>query len=253
MTIPASVAIIAYNEEKRIRACLESLKDFSEIVIVLDTRTNDATEAIAREFGCEIFRERWKGFGPQKQNAVEKCSNEWVLIIDCDEVLPAETAHAISSAIINPISPSVGAYSFPRKNYLHGRWMRHGDFWPDRQTRLVRRGHGKFNSIVHESWAPDAGRITALDCPIEHRPFENYADMLETLNNYSTLIAEDLFARGKRTGAIAPFSHASWMFFRTYFVKMGLLDGFDGFVSAALKAGGSFFKYAKLLELQRSH
>ncbi|MDA8173066.1 MAG: glycosyltransferase family 2 protein [Nitrospiraceae bacterium] len=249
MKIPASVAIIAFNEEKRIRACLESVKDFSEIVIVLDTRTNDATEAIAREFRCEIFRERWKGFGPQKQSAVEKCSNEWVLLIDCDEVLPAETAHVISSAIINP---GVGAYSFPRKNYLHGRWLRHGDSWPDRQTRLVRGGHGKFNSIVHESWAPDSGRIAALDCPIEHRPFENYADMLDTLNRYSSLIAEDMFSRGKRTSPVSAVSRASWMFLRTYFVKLGFLDGFDGFVSALLKGAGSFFKYAKLLELQRS-
>ena len=247
--IPVSACIIAKNEAGRIERCLESLKDFDEIVIVIDSASNDETESIARSFGCNVHIEDWKGFGPQKQSAIEKCSNDWVLIIDADEAVPGETAEKISE--IMEKCPEARAYAFPRKNIFHGKWMKRGDWWPDWQVRLVDRRYGRFGSVIHERWATE-GKESKIDRPIEHYSFTDYSSMLKTMDRYSSIIAQDLFSKGTRANALMPVFHAFWMFIRIYFVKKGFLEGFDGFVMALLKAGGSFFKYAKLLEIQRS-
>jgi glycosyltransferase involved in cell wall biosynthesis len=126
--IPASVSIVAYNEEACIGNCLESVKDFAEVVVVVDAKTTDRTADICRKFGCKVYIEEWKGFGPQKQSAIEKCTNGWVLIIDADEALTEETIGEVSRSLL---APAADAYRFPRKNFLHGRWMKHGDWWPD--------------------------------------------------------------------------------------------------------------------------
>ncbi len=246
--IPASACIIAMNEAGRIGRCLKSLKEFDEVVVVVDSRSSDETGAIAAGYGCRVYSEDWKGFGPQKQSAVEKCSNDWVMVLDADEVLPLETAEEISGVVADP---KASAYAFPRKNYFHGKWMRHGDWWPDRQVRLVDKRNGRFKGAIHEGWVTE-GRQATLQNPVEHYSFENYASMLKTMDKYSSLIAEDFFAKGIRANAFTPVLHAFWMFVRFYFIKAGFLEGFDGLVMAILKAGGSFFKYAKLLELQKS-
>lgn len=247
--IPASVAIIACNEEARIAKCLESVRNFDEVVIVIDARTTDSTADIAQKYGCRIYFEHWKGFGPQKQSALDKCKNQWVMVMDSDEVLSPEAALE-AAYVLQDKEPAAQAYSFPRKNFLHGKWLKHGDFWPDRQIRLVKKDNGRFQSLVHEKWVMKGGKIENLSGVIEHRSFGGYKDMLNTLDRYSTMIAEDLYSKGKRTNALAPAAHALWMFVRVYFLKKGFLDGFDGLASSVLKAGGSFFKYAKLLELQ---
>jgi glycosyltransferase involved in cell wall biosynthesis len=246
--IPASVSIIAYNEEDRIGRCLESVKDFAEVVVVVDAKTTDRTGDICREFGCKVYIEQWKGFGPQKQSAIEKCSDDWVLIIDADEALTQETIGAVSRSLM---VPAADAYRFPRKNFLHGRWMKHGDWWPDCQVRLVRKSRGSFVSLVHERWET-RGSIGTINQPILHYPFSGYSEMIKTMNDYSTLIARDLFSRSVKANTFSPFLHGAGMFFKIYFLKRGFLDGIDGLVTAMIKAGGSFFKYAKLIEIRKS-
>jgi glycosyltransferase involved in cell wall biosynthesis len=246
--IPASVSIIAYNEEDRIGRCLESVKDFAEVIVVVDEKTTDRTADICREFGCKVYIEQWKGFGPQKQSAIEKCTNDWVLTIDADEALMRETGVEIARSLV---APAADAYQFPRKNFLHGRWMKHGDWWPDFQVRLVRKSRGNFVSVVHERWE-SKGSVVTIDAPILHYPFSGYSEMIKTMNDYSTLIARDLFSRGVKANTFSPFVHGAGMFLKIYLFKRGFLDGIDGLVTAMLKAGGSFFKYAKLIELQRT-
>jgi glycosyltransferase involved in cell wall biosynthesis len=245
--IPASVCIIAYNEEERIEECLSSVRAFDEIIVVVDAKTTDNTAGIAAHEGAKVFIEEWKGYGPQKQSSIEKCRNEWILSIDADESLPDETVEEISALLA---APGADAYSLKRKNFFHGRWMRYGDWWPDRQVRLFRKDRGRFVSMVHEKWE-GTGTLQRLSCPLIHRPFRNYSEMLKTMDSYSTLLAGELYAKGVRTNTFSPLIHAAAMFFKIYIAKMGFLDGFDGIVTAILKASGSFFKYAKLLELQR--
>lgn len=241
-----SVAVITKNEEKRLPDCLRSVS-FSNDVVVVDSGSTDRTVEIAREFGCKVYIEDWKGYGPQKNSALEKCSNDWVLLLDADERVPAKTADLIMEMVK---APSADAYTFKRKNYLHGRWLQHSGYWPDRQIRLVNRRMGVFEAAIHERWTTK-GRIEDLNAHIDHYAFSGYHDMLNTLNEYSSVIAGELYRSGKRANVLSPLIHGTGMFFKIYFIEMGFLDGMDGFVTALTKAGGSFFKYAKLLELQR--
>lgn len=241
-----SAAIITKDEERNLPDCLKSVS-FADEIVVVDSGSADRTVEIAKEFGCRVFVEDWKGYGPQKNSALNKCKNEWVLILDADERVPDETADIISGAIQKP---GVDAYSIKRKNYLHGKWLQHSGYWPDRQVRLVRKDKGAFYSRVHEKWITD-GPVQDLAAHIDHFAFSDYSDMLKTLNDYSTVIARELFASGKRVTVLAPVYHGMAMFFKIYLIEKGFLDGMAGLVTALTKAGGSFFKYAKLLELQR--
>lgn len=243
--LPLSVAVITKNEEQRLPDCLRSVS-FAGDIVVVDSGSTDRTVEIAEGFGCRVFVEEWKGYGPQKNSALQRCRYEWVLVLDADERIPPETAREISGVLQNP---SADAYSFPRKNYLRGRWIRHSGWWPDRVVRLVRKDRGRFDHPVHEKWQTD-GVISNIDSPIEHYSFSSYSDMLRTLDDYSTAIAEDLFSRGEKANRLSPVYHGAGMFFKTYFLKRGFLDGLDGLVIALTKAGGSFFKYAKLLEFR---
>lgn len=246
--MPLSVAIITKNEEKRLPACLKSISFADEIVIV-DSGSTDRTQEIARGFGCCVFIEEWKGFGPQKNIAVGKCKHRWVLILDADERVPESSSIEILKAIQKT---DAVAFTLNRKNYLHGKWLKHSGYWPDRHIRLVDKTKGSYMSLIHEKWTTD-GKIKDLDAHIDHYAFSDYSDMLATLNDYSTVIARDLFNSGKRANPLSPVYHGIGMFFKIYLVERGFLDGMDGLVTALTKAGGSFFKYAKLLELQRNN
>lgn len=246
--IPLSVAIIVKNEEMNLPECLKSVS-FADDIVVVDSGSADRTVEIATEYGCHVFIEEWKGYGPQKNSAAGKCRHEWVLFLDADERVAVETKGVILRVLEKP---EADAYRLKRKNYLHGKWMKHSGYWPDRQVRLVNKTKGSFHSVVHEQWVTN-GRVQDLDAHIEHHAFSNYSDMLETLNDYSTIIARELFASGKRATPLSPLYHGIGMFLKIYFLKWGILDGMDGLVTALTKAGGSFFKYAKLLELQREN
>lgn len=244
--LPLSVAIITKDEEDNISACLQSVS-FADDVVVVDSGSTDKTVEIANRLGARVFVEEWKGDGPQKNSAVAKCRHEWILILDADERIPAETRDKVKAIINDP--KSADAYSMPRKNFFHGKWIRHSDWWPDRIVRLARKSKGTSKSVTHSRWET-TGTTASTDAPLEHYSFDSYSDMLKTLDSYSTTLAKELYAKGRRTNLFAPGLHATFMFVKIYFLKLGILDGFDGLVIAITKAGGAFFKYAKLKELQ---
>ena len=244
--IPLSVAVITKNEEKHLPDCLKSVS-FADDIVIVDSGSTDRTVEIAKEFGCRVFIEDWKGYGPQKNSASDKCKHEWVLLLDADERVPDETRESIREVLERPAAE---AYSFRRKNYFHGKWIKHSGNWPDRNVRLVNKSKGSFLSVIHEKWVTN-GHVQDLDACILHYGFSGYSDLLKTLNGYSTITAGELFTSGRRANPLSPIYHGIGMFFKTYVLQRGFLDGMDGLVTALTKAGGSFFKYAKLLEIQR--
>ncbi len=242
-----SVAVVTRDEEERLPHCLGSVS-FADEIVVVDSGSTDHTVEVARSMGARVFVETWRGFSAQKQFAVDSCSNNWVLILDADERLPAETAETILKALsFQDDEPA--AFSFPRKNYLNGRWIRHCGWWPDRVLRLVDRRYGSFDGrAVHERWLT-RGREQPLSAPIEHFSFKSYSDIVFKMELYSDLAARTMYDSGWKSGPLKPPLHAMWMFFRTYVLELGALDGFDGLVISVMNAGGSFLKYAKLREL----
>jgi glycosyltransferase involved in cell wall biosynthesis len=243
-----SAAIITKNEGKRLPDCLASVS-FADDIVVVDSGSTDNTVEIAKEFGCRVFVEEWKGFGPQKNSAIEKCRYEWVLLLDADERVTEETKEVIVKTLQRP---EAAAYRLNMKHYFHDKWIRHSGYWPDPHIKLINRTRGSFHGLIHEKWLTE-GPVQDLDASIEHYGFSDYADMLETLDDYSTIISRELFAAGKRVNSFSPLYHGVGMFLKIYLLQMGVLDGIDGLVIAVTKAGGSFFKYAKLLELQRQN
>ena len=249
MKIPLSVAIITKNEAENLPACLVSVA-FAEQVVVVDSDSTDATREIAREFGCDLYVEPWRGFGPQKQSAIDHCRHAWVLLLDADERIPPETSAVITGIVANPNHSAVG-YRFPRKNFFQGRWIRHAGWWPDRVTRLFRKGSGRMTEAsVHEAVAVD-GAVGTLDAPIEHMTESRLDRIIKKIDHYSTLGAKDAFAQGKRSTVAGAALRACATFLQDYLLRLGILDGSQGLTLAVTDAVNKFFKYAKLAELGR--
>jgi hypothetical protein len=246
--IPLSVAIITKNEEENLRGCLQSVA-FAAQIVVVDNESTDATPAIAAEFGCDFYTESWRGFGPQKQIAVDRCSGPWVLVLDADERIPPETADVIRKIVTGPGTRANG-FSFPRKNFFAGRWIRHAGWWPDRVVRLFRRQSGRMTpAAVHEAVEVD-GSIVELSVPIEHYTESSLGRILRKIDKYSTLGAGEAFAAGKRSSSAGAFFRAFLTFLQGYVLRLGFLDGRQGLTLAVTDSVNKYFKYAKLSELE---
>jgi glycosyltransferase involved in cell wall biosynthesis len=245
-----SVAIIAYNEEERLPECLASLS-FADEIIVVDSNSSDRTVEIASRFGAQVFSNEWSGFGRQKQIAINRCSNTWVLVLDADERIPSETAREIEDVLKKKNSPCK-AYSLPRKNFFLGRWIKHAGWWPDRVVRLVDKDHCAMNNnLVHESIEVQ-GETGELAHPIVHYATRNLAHTMEKMNRYSSAGAEEAFAQGEGKSSYGKaFSRGAWAFFYNYVIRLGFLDMGPGLVIAVSDAVNKFFKYAKLVEMQK--
>ncbi|MBK7552004.1 MAG: glycosyltransferase family 2 protein [Syntrophaceae bacterium] len=247
--MPLSVAIITKNEAANLTGCLESVA-FAGQVVVVDSGSDDGTPEIARGFGCDVFIEDWKGFGRQKQAAIDRCREPWVLVLDADERIPPETQAAIR-AVVSAGGEAAQGYSFPRKNFFQGRWIRHMGWWPDRITRLFRRGMGRMTDVpVHEAVEVD-GRVVPLESPIEHFTESRLSEVLKKIDRYSTLAAEEAFREGRRSSVWGALARAELTFIQNYVLRLGFLDGSQGLVLSVTDAVNKFFKYAKLSELNR--
>lgn len=248
--IPLSVAIITKDEEKNLPSCLESV-GFARQIVVVDSGSTDRTLDIARGFGCDVHEEPWRGgFGAQKQLAIDQCREEWILVLDADERIPPETAAAINAAVTKA-PPEVAAFSFPRKNFFQGRWIRHAGWWPDRLVRLFRRGCGRMSAAsVHEGLEVD-GEVVALEAPMEHYTESDLGKILCKIDRYSTLGAQEAYAAGRRATVAGAVARAALTFFQDYLLRGGILDGPQGLTLAVTDAVNKFFKYAKLADMER--
>jgi glycosyltransferase involved in cell wall biosynthesis len=245
--VPLSVAIITKNEADNLPDCLRSIS-FADQIVVVDSGSADGTVRIASDFGCDVFEEPWRGFGPQKQLAIDRCRHDWVLVLDADERIPEETASVIKSIVMRTDRGESG-YSFPRKNYFQGRWIKHMGWWPDRIVRLFQKGAGRMTQArVHES-VDVQGPVTDLDVPIEHFTESRFSQILIKIDHYSSLGAQEAFDEGRNSSVWGAVLRAKLAFVQNYFLRLGFLDGTQGFLLSLTDSINKFFKYAKLAEL----
>ncbi len=243
-----SVIIITKNEASHISRCLESVKWVDEI-IVLDSGSEDDTVAICRQYTDKIYQTDWPGFGIQKQRALDKAAGDWILSIDADEIVTSELKLEIEAAFQQE---HYKGYEIPRLSSYCGRQMRHGGWWPDYVLRLFRRDCGRFtDSVVHESIIVQ-GAVGRVSSPLLHDAFVNLDEVLRKVNCYSGLGAEMLYQRGVRSSLSKAILKGLWTFIRTYCIKAAFLDGRQGLMLSISNAEGAYYKYLKLLELQRS-
>ncbi len=246
--VPLSVAIITKDEAENMPACLESVR-FADQIVVVDSGSTDDTGKIASNFGCDVFIEKWCGFGPQKQFAIDKCKHLWVLVLDADERIPSETALVIGD-IVSRGADDVAGYSFPRNNWFQGRWIKH--LWGgDRIVRLFQKELGRMTpAAVHES-VEVSGTVKALDVPIEHFTESDLSRVLIKIDHYSTLGAQEAFSEGRKATIWSASFRAALAFLQSYVLKLGVLDGAQGFTLSITDSINKFFKYAKLSELHK--
>ena len=245
-----SVIVIAKDEEASIARTLESVA-FADEVVVVDSGSTDRTVAIARGLGAKVtINADWPGFGPQKNRALDLATGDWVLSLDADEWLTAESAEEIRR-VVGANAAEVAAYRMPRRSSFCGRFLRHSGWWPDYVLRLFRRGRARFSDdVVHERVIAD-GKIGTLSLPIMHETFVDLEDLVDKMNRYSTHGARQLQREGKSSSLVEAIARALWAFFRTYVLRAGFLDGREGFMLAWATAEGTYYRYAKLMRLQR--
>lgn len=240
-----SVIIITKNEALHIRRCLNSIA-WADEIIVFDSGSDDETVNICKEFTSNVFITDWPGFGLQKQRALDKASQKWVLSIDADEEITSNLKEEILKAIS---SDSFDGYQIPRLSSYCGREIKHGGWWPDYIVRLFKRESGKFSpDLVHEQILIH-GSIGKLSNPIIHEAFINPEEVLNKINSYSSLGAQKLFNRGKKITLGGAIVRAFWTFSRTYIIKASCLDGCEGLMLAISNAEGTYYKYLKLRSL----
>jgi len=242
-----SVFIITHNEEKNIKACLESIKWADEIVVV-DNDSNDNTIKICKEYTDRIFQEEWKGYAKQKQSALDKTTGEWVLNLDADERLTPELRLEIENTLAYKERLKDG-YLIPFKSYFGGKWIKHGGWYPDYHLRLFRREKGRFgNEEVHEGVKIE-GSIGYLKNPINHYTYNSISDFIKRMDLYTSLFAEDRYKKGKKAKWEQLIFRPPFTFFKMFFLQRGMLDGYYGFLLAILYSYYTFLKYAKLREM----
>ncbi len=240
-----SASIIAHNEEKNIGACLESLAWVNEIILV-DCESTDKTAEIAARYPVKMFsRPNASNLNINKQFAIDQCSGEWIIYVDPDETIPMELQEEIKALLMK--GHSADAYSIPRKNHYFGRWLRHGGKYPDLQLRLFRKGTASFPCRdVHEKLTV-LGKEALLTNSFAHFPYRDYDDVIKKLDFYAALKAEK-FIKADRPAALGP-ARAFRRFAVSYFLKLGFLDGPEGFAAAVIDMFNEVLAYLKYRQI----
>ena len=243
-----SAVLITRNAAAVLDACLESLAFVDEIVVV-DSASDDGTVEIAEKHGARVVQKEWLGFGRQKQFAVEQARNDWVLCLDADERVSPELAVSIQRAIVAPVSP---VYRMPRRNRFLGRWLSHGEGYPDWSPRLFNRMNARWSDdLVHEKvlYAVTPGTLKG---DLLHDSSDDLAGYLDRQNRYTTLAARQAYELGRTASVTQLLFSPVVRFFKFYVFRLGFLDGVPGLLHITIGCMNSYMKYAKLMELRRA-
>ena len=244
-----SAYIIAYNEAEKITAAIEGVQWADEVVLV-DSSSTDGTPEIAVRLGARVVQVEFKGFGDLRNQALAACSHEWIFSLDSDERCTPEVAREVRAIANSP--QSLDVYRVPRRNYFMGRWIKHSGWYPNfRQPQLFRKGCMSYDlKPVHEGYVLHSDKpVGALKNAIWQFPFKNMAEVMHKANRYSSLGAEKI--KHKKISMATALAHAIWAFVKHYVFKLGVLDGWPGFVIALGSFEGTFYRYVKALELQK--
>lgn len=243
--------MISGAEAARIGPALESVSGWaSQIVVVLNEEVNDGTATIAGKHGATVFREPWKGFIAQKNSAMEKSTQPWVLNLDADEVVSPALAAEIAGVLSSPNSTHA-AYEFPRCSFYCGRWIRHGDWYPDRVLRLWRKGAGHWTGQEPHARLEIAGSIGRLHSDLLHYSNEEIARQIAKIAPYHADFVQRRLASGASASVVEFVLRPGWRFVRGYFFRLGFLDGWQGFYIAALSSFSTLTRYALICEAEQ--
>ncbi len=239
-----SACIITYNEADRIEACLKSVSFCDEIVVV-DSHSTDGTRELASRLGARVIERDWPGYRSQKQFAIESADHDWVLCLDADERVSEALRVEIEALRVGGFAGFAG-WSVPRITDYFGRFLRHGNAYPDRLIRLFdRRRGGWIGYEIHENTRVQ-GPVGRLRGHLEHYSYRSLTDHHLRMQRYADLMAQALYDRGKRCGLGTVLLNPQWRFVRGYVLRLGFLDGWRGLVFALVEANYVRRKYLGL-------
>jgi (heptosyl)LPS beta-1,4-glucosyltransferase len=242
--LPLSVLLLARDEGPRLAALLPRLGFARQVLVVLDTASQDDSREVAIRYGAEVVERGLDDFGRQRQFGLEHCREPWVLWLDADERLDADAEAALSSVVLNPASAA--AYRLERHSWFLGRRIRHCGWRNERILRLFRRAHARFEpAILHERVAID-GPIADLPGVLEHHSYPDWRTCRDKLFRYSRLGAEKARRQGKRSGALDVLLRPAARFVRMYVLQAGFLDGMHGLALCALASTQVLLKHLDL-------
>jgi glycosyltransferase involved in cell wall biosynthesis len=243
-----TVTVITHNEAPHIVDALESVAWADEVIIV-DSGSTDETVARARPYASRIEVRPWAGYGLQKNYAASLASNDWILSIDADERVTPLLAGEIKALLANGL-PADG-YAISRVSHYLGRWIRSTDWYPDFHVRLYNRNAARWSEhAVHES-IHCPGTVLRLRGELLHYPYRDVSEHLSKIDRYTTLVAEQWVAEGRRSSAWQAVVYPRLAFLRNFVLRRGFMDGHTGLIVSLLNSYYVFLKYAKLFEMQQ--
>lgn len=253
--ISLSIVILAKNEEKRIRDCIESVREWASEIIVIDDESTDSTPRLAKDLGAKVLVQRMDVEGKHRNWAYSKANNEWVLSLDADERLTEELKSEIESTLASV--PENNAFTIPRRNFIGDYWMRWGGMYPSAQLKLFRKDKFKWEEVEVHPRAFLDGECGHLKGDLIHYTYKDWASFLGKLNNQTTLEAKKWYklslTNPKKAGYKMNLLHALWRtfdrFFRAFIAKRGYRDGFIGFMVAYFSSLYQIISYAKYRDL----
>ncbi len=246
---PLSISVITRNEAANLDRCLASVTGLAVEIVVLDSGSTDATAEIAARHGVRWHHQAWLGYRDQKQAALQLCTQPWVLSLDADEEVSPAMRQDIQTFFATDADSHDGA-EFPRKVWFLGRWITHGDWYPDRKLRLVRRDRAKWAGSIEHDKLEVPGPVKICHGDLHHFSFPTMARYVEKINIFADEYLKRQLAAGKRWSLTETLFRPAWRFVRAYVLRRGFLDGFPGLWIAWSTAYQTFVRYSRLYEHQ---
>ena len=246
-----SACVICYNEENKIRRCLESLTWCDEIVVV-DSFSTDRTVEICKEYTERVYQHEWLGYIGQKNLIRDMAHYNWILFLDADEEVSDELRNEIQKEFSkdNKHFDSYAGYEFPRIVFYLGRWIRHGEWYPDIKLRLFRKELGRSAGQEPHDQVIVKGSVKRLKGHLLHYTYDNIYDHVNTINRFSSISAKEKAMRNSKCRISDIMFRPALRFFKGYILRQGFMDGMHGLLIAMISAFGVRVKYAKLWELE---
>ena len=245
---PLSAVIITYNEEEHLEKCLASLVDVCDEIIVVDSFSTDKTEEICRHYNVIFIQHKFEGYIEQKNFAIQQATHNYILSLDGDEALSDELKESILG--IKAHWDHDGFYSSRLNNYC-GQWIKHSDWYPDKKLRLFKKGSGKWKGInPHDSYRLKNGKKKGvLEGDLFHWIYRDYDEHKEKVENFSNIASKAYYKLGIKSNYFKIITRPSWAFFKSYFLRLGILDGKNGYRICKQSFNVTLLKYQKLYKL----
>jgi glycosyltransferase involved in cell wall biosynthesis len=252
-SLPLSVFVVTLDEELNLRRCLGSLDGMAAEIVVVDSGSRDGTRAVASEFGAKWLEREWSGFRDQKNFGLEHCTQPWALNLDADEEVSDELLDSMRMFLERDDAGREGA-SFSRLSFFLGRWIRHGDWYPDVKLRLFRRERGRFEGARgHDHLVLEGdGSVERLRGDLLHYSYPSMNDYIRKMISFSDAHLQTELEKGRRWSLLGNLFRPMWRFFRSYVLRRGFLDGFPGFWVAVATAFAAFVRHSRTYEHEKS-